>query len=353
MLEQIERLAAEHRPDAILVSGDVYHTTTPTAAAQQMFVGAMMALHTLVPEMQIIVTAGNHDSASRHEVFRQPWKTLNVHTISSVNSGLTVDLPGKGHVVAVPYVNEHYLNDGFYQALLDTVPNDGLPVVMMAHSTVSSELLPLQTENSEQRTPNSELSVGGIDAVPLSFFGEGYDYLALGHIHGGYFLPGSNGRARYCGTPLPVSFDETGEHSVTLVEIGSRGDSPKVSIIPIDNPHPLVTLPEEGFVAWDEAVAMLSQYDAESPAYVRLNVEVDDFLPAGANAEAAQTVKEKQCRFCYINTRRCVHAGTSASQGLTVSEFRQESPLSLVRRYAADKGMVFDDELADLFNSLL
>ena len=75
-------------------------------------------------------------------------------------------------------------------------------------------------------------------------------------------------------------------------------------MLPIDNPHPLQTLPEEGYSSWEEALAQLQQVDDESTAYLRLNVEVDDFLPAGANAEAAQTVKDKRCRFCFINARR-------------------------------------------------
>lgn len=344
MLEQIERMAVEERPDALLVSGDVFHTTTPSAAVQQMFVEAMMHLHTLVPDMQIIVTAGNHDSATRHEVFRRPWQTLNVHTIGTYSDDCIICLHDKGYVVAVPYINEHYLDDGFFQALLDKVPNDGLPVVLMAHTTVSGS-------DFSGHDNTTEYTAGGIDACQLSFFGEGYDYLALGHIHNEQTLSGGEGRVRYCGTPMPVSFDEVGEHSVTMVEIGSRGDTPTLSILPIVNPRPLVTLPEDGFATWEEALALLSQFDSESRAYVRLNVEVEDFLPAGANAEAAQIVKDKQCRFCYINAHRRERERTEC-KGLTVSEFRQESPLSLVRRYAADKGLPFDDELAELFNSI-
>ncbi len=123
-------------------------------------------------------------------------------------------------------------------------------------------------------------------------------------------------------------------------------------MMPIDNRRPLVTLPADGFASWEEALQQLVQYDADSRAYVRLNVEVDDFLPAGANAEAAQAVRDKQCRFCFINARRRERERT-AGAGLTVTEFRRESPLSLVRRYASDKGLPFDDELAELFNSLL
>ena len=348
MLGQMERLAAEHRPDALLVCGDVFHTTQPSAAVQQMFVDALMHIHDAVPDMHIIVTAGNHDSATRHEVFRQPWQTLNVHTIGSVERGHEADcivtVPGKGHVVAVPYINEHYLDEGFFQSLLDVVPDDGMPVVLMAHTTVSGG-------DFSGHDNATEFSAGGIDACPMSLFGEGYDYLALGHIHHAQTLHG--GRARYCGTPLPVSFDETGQHSATLVEVESRGAMPTLTILPIDNPHPLLTLPENGYTSWEQALTLLHQVDDESTAYLRLNVEVDDFLPAGANAEAAGVVKNKQCRFCFINARRRVREASPASKGFTVSEFRRESPLSLVRRYAADKGMAFDDELAELFNSIL
>ncbi len=354
MLEQMELLVTEWRPDALLVSGDVFHTTTPSAAVQQMFVEAMVRIHAAAPEMHIVVTAGNHDSASRHEVFRTPWKSLKVHAIGNVSrenpEECIIDIDGKGYVVAVPYINEHYLTEDFFTALLSRVEErnaDARPVCMMAHTSVTGS-------DFGGHDNATEFTAGGIDACPLERFGNGYDYLALGHIHKAQTLHGSDGKARYCGTPLPVSFDESGKHSATLVEIGQHGEVPKLTQLPIANPRPLVTLPEKGFATWDDAVTMMAAYDNESSAYLRLNVEVDDFLPAGANAEATRLLADKRCRFCYINTRRKERQHTdNTTESLTVSEFRQESPLTLVQRYANDKGLAFDDELAALLKSIM
>ena len=85
MLSQIEEIAREEKPDALVVSGDVYHTGQPSAVAQKMFTEAVMRLHTACPEMEIVITAGNHDSASKHEVSRILWETQKVNMIGSVD----------------------------------------------------------------------------------------------------------------------------------------------------------------------------------------------------------------------------------------------------------------------------
>lgn len=87
MLRQMREIVERERPDVFLISGDVYHTAQPSAAVQKMFAEAMVALHAVHPEMHIVVTAGNHDSASRHEIFRTPWLSINVHALGTVDPG--------------------------------------------------------------------------------------------------------------------------------------------------------------------------------------------------------------------------------------------------------------------------
>lgn len=93
--------------------------------------------------MTIIITAGNHDSCSKHDIFRTPWRALNVYTIGSIDADryddLIVEIPGKGFVIAVPYVNERNMPTDLFQNLLDKVEErniDNWPVVMTAHTTV-------------------------------------------------------------------------------------------------------------------------------------------------------------------------------------------------------------------------
>lgn len=240
--------------------------------------------------------------------------------------------------------------------LLDRVAernNDNLPVVMSAHTTVKGCDFTGHDTMQLGTAQNEEFTVGGIDSWDIKDMGEGYDYLALGHIHHGQFVHGGgHHRVRYSGTPVAISFDENYSHSVSMVEIGKHGDEPKVEEISIETNRPLVTLPTEGQATWDEAKELLSNYPDDIEAYIRLNVMVDDFLPVEANAEAAQLTEGKACRFCHINAHRSTNTNT-ATKTLTVEEFKTEEPIEIAHRYAQDLGITFDDDMKELFNETL
>ena len=377
MLEQMVSIVEEQKPDVFLLCGDVYHTPQPSAAVQTMLSDGLVRIHEANPQMTIVMTAGNHDSGTKHEIFQTPWKALKVYAIGQLGKAANkreqnharmesaeheqarlkgkedldehiIEVPGKGWIVAVPYANERNIPEGFFQQLLDRVAeknNENLPIVMTAHTTVKG----CDFSGHDHAT---EYSVGGIDSLELDEMGEGYDYLALGHIHHEQFVHSGKHNVRYSGTPLPVSFDENFTHSVSIVEIGKHGETPTVEKIEIKNPHPLVTLPTDGLATWEEAKELLSKFPDDIPAYIRLNVEIEDFLPVEANAEAASLAKEKQCRFCCINAKRKAVRQDDV-QVLTVQEFQAEKPIEIARRYAEYEGISFDEEMQTMFNEVM
>ena len=352
MLEQMVNIVEEQKPDVFLLCGDVYHTSQPSAAVQTMLQDTLVRLLQAHRQMVIVMTAGNHDSGTRHEIFKTPWQTLGVYAIGQLDKDNMdehiIELPGKGYVVAVPYVNERNLPDGFFQQLLDRVAErntDALPVVMAAHMTLKG----CDFTGHDHAT---EYTVGGIDSMDLADVGDGYDYLALGHIHHEQFVHSGKHNVRYCGTPLPVNFDETFPHSVSMVEIGKHGETPIVKKIEIDNPRPLVTLPTEGLATWENVKELLRKFPDDIPAYIRLNVEIDGSLPVEANAEAVLLTEGKQCRFCYINGKRKA-VSQSETNVLTVQEFQSEKPIEIAKRYAKDKGSSFDEEMVAMFNEAM
>lgn len=352
MLDQMVEIVEREQPDVFLLSGDVYHTSQPSAAVQTMFTNAMVRIHMACSHMVIVATAGNHDSGTKHDVFRTPWQALQVFTVGNLDrehvENHIVEVPGKGFVVALPYAHERYLTSELLQQLLDMVAernSKGWPVAMMAHTTVKG----CDFAGHEHV---SETTVGGIDALDVAQMGEGYDYLALGHIHKGQFVHTGKHNVRYSGSPLAVTFDEDYPHSVTMVEIDSHDNRPQVRTIEIKNNHPLVTLPEEGFADWDEAKRLLAEYADDAETYVRLNVTVADYLPTGAQAEAEALVKGKRCRFCHINLRRN-EPSTRSTRTMTVQEFQAENPLDVALRYAENTDMAFDDEMKDLFKEAM
>lgn len=351
MLLQIIEIVKSEKPDIFLLSGDIYHTAQPSSAVQTLFTEAIVQIHDANPEMSIIVTAGNHDSGTKHEIFRTPWQALKVYTIGNLDrdnpESHIIEIPNKAYVIAIPYSYERSIPNGFFQDLLQKVEErnlDQLPVVMMAHTTIRGC-------DFKGHDNSTELSVGGIDSLEIADLGEGYDYLALGHIHHEQWIRGSHHHIRYSGSPLPVSFDENYEHSISIVTIEKHGDEPQLKKIAISNPHPLVTLPTDGFVSWEEGKRLLENFPDDLAAYIRLNIEVDDFLPAEANQEAANLTKEKTCRFCLIHTQR-KQKERGTQKAMTVQEFQAESPIDIARRFAEDSGIEFDEDLTEMFKEI-
>ena len=123
-------------------------------------------------------------------------------------------------------------------------------------------------------------------------------------------------------------------------------------LIELENLHPLVTLPTAGTASWDEALELLKNYPADIPAYIRLNVEVDDYLPANAKETAAALTQGKQCCLCHINARRRIE-GQDRVRVMTVQEFKAEDPIAIARLYANEEGVVFDDDMEAMFKEVV
>ncbi|WP_303207543.1 exonuclease SbcCD subunit D [Bacteroides oleiciplenus] len=366
-LEQLSRIVAEEKPDAMVVSGDIYHYSTPSATTQKMYTDGMLEIHRACPEMAIVVTAGNHDSSSKLEIDSNLWNHFGVKVVGNiernqeeVNLGKHIvevrDKEGelKGYIIAVPHVypqNFPMLDTEtpreerqarFFQALQDEVEKintDELPVVLMAH---------LSIEGSD-RTGHDE-TAGGIEYIPISSMGEGYDYLALGHIHCPQDIKGNGRHARYCGTPLPVNFDETYPHSVSIIEV-RRHEAPQIRTVEIENPMPLVTLPKEA-VTFEEAIKLLEEYSDDKPAYIRLNVLIKDYLAPDCNERASGAVKGKKCKYCYIKSNREKQASDDRARHISIQEMQEMSPLEIAKLYYQEaEGEEMDEELCALMDA--
>lgn len=354
MLQQVINIVESEKPDLFLLCGDIFHTSLPSAATQTMFVEAMTKIHAVNPDMPTVIIAGNHDSASRHEIYSVPWRKFNIHMVGTLHTDNPTDhiieLPDKGYIVALPYVHNRFMPDGWIQTLLDEVGRRNtamLPVIMTGHTTVKGS-------DFSGHDDVTEYSVGGIEGMEIADMGEGWDYLALGHIHHRQWVDGSTQRMRYSGSPMAVSFDEDYSHTVSIVELHKHGDMPSLREIEIENPWPLHTLPAKGSTDWENAKQLLAQYPDDRKVYLRINVEVADFLPAGANEEAAALIHNKKCRFCLLNTTRRITETSSEHRSLSVQELKKISPLDIAARYIQQSQRIeMDEELINLLKEVV
>ena len=345
-LRQLADIVSAQQPDALLVSGDIYHTAAPASSTVSMYVEAMLDIHEACPGMAIIVIAGNHDSAARLDSDSLLWQRAGVNVLGGVardtdgNALLDrhlIHVGDSGIVAAVPFcypgafpqIKEGHAvreqrQQAFFQALLeraDSVNPQGLPVVLMAHLAVTG---------SDFTGHDGPMMM---DSVALDSLGTGYDFAALGHIHRQQQL---SDRARYCGTPLAVSFDEQCEHSVSLVEIDAHRSLPVIRNLPIKNLKPLHTIPARLPVDFETVMNLLYNIDGYENAYVRLNVLIDGKLPHDAQTRAATELEKKNCRFCCIKRTLPPGAGGHPPR-MSLEELTAKRPIDVADRFFKDK----------------
>lgn len=369
-LNQLKQIVADEQPDVMALSGDIYHNASPSNTVMKFFTDHMLEIQAACPSMKIIATAGNHDSSSRLEITRNLWKKFNIEMIGRIekeDNEINFDRhiirvnnsDGKtiGFIVAMPHVfpqsfplvNEdsprEQRQQAFWQELnsrLNQANPDKLPVVMMAHMAISGCNI---TGHDESR--------GGMDYTPIDSISVDYDYMALGHIHCPQNIKSEGKSARYCGTPIPVSFDEDYEHSVSIVEIAS-GAEPKIKTIKIDNPIPLVTIPKNA-ASFKDVLEELVAISNDKQMYVRLNIKFDQDVPRLIREQAIEVLKDKQARFCTIKWERPqAAAGTSRQVQIATEEMLTKSPLDIAKlHYERVNGTEMGQDMIDQLNEVI
>ena len=225
ILTRILQIIDQERPNAVLIAGDVYDKSVPSAEAVTLFDDFLVRLSRR--EVPVLIISGNHDSPERLSFGGRLMESKGIH-ISPVYDGTVKsvtleDQYGPVHFWLLPFVKPAHVRRYFPEAQIESY-TDACRVAV-EHMAVDPQernvLLLHQFVTGAATCESEEISVGGTDNVDASVFDD-FDYVALGHIHGPQNI-GSN-RIRYCGTPLKYSFSEEDHHkSVTVVNLGEKG----------------------------------------------------------------------------------------------------------------------------------
>ena len=359
MIRQLIDLVQTEEPDALVIAGDIFDVATPNTTVQKRFAESVVKIHDARPSMTIVCISGNHDSASRHEIHQTPWEALNVLMIGKANmtemDENIISISGKGWIVAIPYTNERRLNDEFYSRLEAAIKEktaEELPIVYVGHAAITG------CDHTGHDIMNGRF-VGGIEYTGLDELGTVYDYIALGHIHKAQTF--GNGRARYCGTPLPVSFDEVRsgyEHSFSIVEIEAHGSVPSIRTVDVDCPHPLVSIPSEGHAPWKDVIAELKKFPSDIEAYIRLNVllKESEQMPFDKDRQIEEAMAGKAARYAVTNPTReslvSEERRQNAMNAITVEELQKLDPITVLKGYAERLGYTFSDKFQEMFDTV-
>ncbi len=244
ILKQILGIIDEHKPNGVIIAGDVYDKSIPSAEAVELFDNFLVRLS--ARDLSVFVISGNHDSAERIAFGGRLMNKSGIYMSPVYNGTIDpitlTDAFGKVHVYLLPFVKPANVRRFFPDHEIDSY-TDALQTAIDAMKVDPTErnlLVTHQFVTGADRTESEDISVGGTDNVDARVFVP-FDYVALGHIHRAQIC-GGNQWIRYCGTPLKYSFSEAADQkSVTLVDLGEKGDV-SIKLIPLTPQRDMVEI---------------------------------------------------------------------------------------------------------------
>ena len=327
LLEQIKN----QQPDALLVAGDVFDNGNPSAAAQTAYYEFLADATSLCPQMHIVITAGNHDSAARLEAPRPMLSRHNVEIRGNVQRyWQMVDGEGKWMnnyddliipiqnaageevvVLAVPFLRSDVVqgsnySQGVNQFLQELTQrarelHPDKPLVMMAHMYAKGAEI-ASVDASEK------IVIGGQEEVNMEGWVDHPDYLTCGHIHKRQPIWETDW-ARYTGSVLPMSFAEKDyQHGVDLLTVNGKNPV-EVEFLEYHPQHQLRVLPGNDEVLTPKKLMKLVEASLRDRSedgtlsddfeYVVIKAKIDNLNSDEIN-KLEELVKTKDAVLCKI-----------------------------------------------------
>ena len=227
ILKEILRRTDEKRPDAVVIAGDIYDRAVPSAEAVELFDSFLTEL--AGRHIPVLAIAGNHDSPERIAFGAGLMAPSGVH-LSPVYNGrvepVTLsDAYGEVRFYLLPFIKTANVRRFYPDAVIESY-TDALRCAvehMDIDPSARNVLVTHQFVTGGVRSESEDITVGGTDNVDAAVF-DGFDYVALGHLHGAQSI--GRETLRYSGTPLKYSFSEKDqEKSITVVELGEKSSS--------------------------------------------------------------------------------------------------------------------------------
>lgn len=344
ILRKITGIVDEEKPDFIVIAGDVYDKPVPAAEAVKLFDEFLTRLSRRVKDIFII--SGNHDSAERVAFGAQIMGRSGIH-ISPVFNGrveptVLNDEIGEFCVYMLPFIKPVAVRRFFEGTAIESYTDAVNAAIdaMDADFGKRNIIITHQFVTGAKSCDSEEISVGGSDNVDSSAF-DGFDYVALGHLHGPQNIGSS--RIRYCGTPLKYSFSEAGhEKSVTVVEIREKGtlDVSTVDLVPRRDMREL-----RG--SFDHIMSKECSTSGDPKDYLRIILTDENEIPEALGK--LRSVYPNIMSIDYDN-----HRTRSSETILGAAEAESKLPLELFGEfYEASNGIAMSTEQSELVQSLI
>ncbi|NLJ97538.1 MAG: exonuclease SbcCD subunit D [Clostridiales bacterium] len=236
IFKQIVDKAMEYRPDVIIIAGDIYDKSVPSAEAYSIFDKFLNDLSDIMPNIPVLIIAGNHDSAERLNYASSFLKKHKIYI--SVNPPesedeylkkiVLEDEYGDVNFYLLPFTKPGYIRHLFEEGVVSSYDSAIEAIIKRENIDYSKRnvLVSHQFYIAGEVTPDTceseqiYISVGGLDSVDVRHV-MNFDYVALGHLHGAQSIGYEH--IRYSGTPLKYSVSEEKHNkSITMVTMGEK-----------------------------------------------------------------------------------------------------------------------------------
>ena len=344
ILDRILDIVDGEGPDALLIAGDVYDKSVPSAEAVTLFDDFLCRLARR--KLPVLVISGNHDSPERLAFGSRLMEGAGVH-LSPVYDGnvkpiTLTDEHGPVDFWLLPFLKPAHLRRFYPEETIDSY-TDAVGAAI-AHMNIDPSrrnvLLCHQFVTGAATCESEELIVGGTDNVDAAVF-DGFDYVALGHLHGPQNVGSS--RIRYCGTPLKYSFSEASQYkSVTVAELGEKGDL-TLHTVPLTPRHDMRVI--QGTFA--QLTAENSDAAGEREDYLHIILTDEEDVPEALGR--LRLVYPNILKLSYDNTRTRTSQSVDRAQRVA-----QKSPLELFEElYETQNNQPMSQEQRDFAQRLI
>ena len=289
ILKEVIAYAKELRPDAIVIAGDIYDKSVPSAEAVTIFDEFLTDLSEITPEIPILIISGNHDSPDRLKYASEILKRHHIYLAGNVPERpeehiekVTLhDAYGEVDFYLLPFMKPAYVKNIFVDgtpetysdAVKEIIKREKIDYKDKRNVLVSHQFYVGEKAESPETCDSEVFSVGGIDNVDIGSVKE-FDYVALGHLHGAQCI--GKPEIRYCGTLLKYSVSESTQNkSLTVVTLKAKGEKPEIENYPL---HPLRDVRKKKGTL-DEIIKEAQETEKDDYISITLTDEIDPYKP--------------------------------------------------------------------------
>ncbi|MEA4893965.1 MAG: exonuclease SbcCD subunit D [Oscillospiraceae bacterium] len=276
ILTKIINVIDDEKPDGVMIAGDIYDKSVPSAEAVQLFDDFLVRLSKR--GLKVFIISGNHDSPERIAFGSRLMNSSGVYMSpvydGSVEPIAMADSLGTVNVFLLPFIKPAHVKR-YYPEEEITTYSDAIQLTI-GHMEIDPEnrnvLITHQFVTGALRCDSEDINVGGSDSVDVNVFAP-FDYVALGHIHSPQNVGSET--VRYCGTPLKYSFSEA-KHSksVTVVELQEKGNV-VIRTIPLVPKRDLIEI--KG--TYMEVTSRSFYSDMDTNAYLHITLTDEEDIP--------------------------------------------------------------------------